>query len=85
MTIPRRDFVVKHKKLSRRSEQDLGNAHCTARTARYDKIASRFSDILLAGLVSPPAAFFIVRLPHGGGVVGMTSRPISPFSEGCKY
>ena len=62
MTIPRRDFVVKHKKLSRRSEQDLGNAHCTARTARYDKIASRFSDILLAGLVPPPAAFFYWKI-----------------------
>ena len=35
--------------------------HCTARSARYDKIASRFSDILLAGLVPPPAAFFIGR------------------------
>ena len=33
----------------------------TAQSTRYDKIASRFSDILLAGLVPPPAAFFIGR------------------------
>ena len=81
MTIPCRDFVVKHMELSSRL-QDLGKEKCSRKSRLDPRNLARKPQH--PSTLSRSCRDFIGRF-YCPSYTGMTSSSISPFSEGCKY